>query len=65
VFDEADAVGKVGRDLGRDLTRSASLADAARPGQRDDRDVVAPQQADDGRRVVLAPDQGRAREGKG
>ena len=62
-FDEPDAVGKVRRDLGRDLQREAGLADAAWPGQRDEGDVFAPQQADNGRHVVLAPDQGRAREG--
>ena len=55
---------KIRRDLGRDLKREAGLADAARPGQRDERNVVPPQQVEDGRYVVLAPDQGRAREGK-
>src|SRR5262249_50233677 len=57
-LDEADTVGEFGRQLGRDLEGEPGLADAAGSRQRDEGNVVPPQQVADDLDVALAADQG-------
>jgi hypothetical protein len=59
--DEPDAVRVHGGHVLGDAARQAGLADAARPGQRDQADAGAAQEVGDGRDLALPADETRQR----
>ena len=61
-LDETDAVRERGRDVGGDLEGEPGLADPARTGQGDERDVIAEQEVAHGPDRVFTADEGTARQ---